>query len=69
MSLSPENKQILDKAIEDAILGSLSLMDDQTLMDDQELRKIIIKSSRNIVMELIDKKPEITVLINRLMAV
>jgi ribonuclease J len=61
--------KILDKAIEDAILGSLSLMDDQTLMDDQELRKIIIKSSRNIVMELIDKKPEITVLINRLMAV
>ena len=61
--------EILDKAIEDSIMVSINLVDNQTLMDDQELRKVIIKSSRRIVMELIDKKPEITVLINRLMSV
>ena len=61
--------EILDKAIEDSIMGSINLVDNKTLMDDQELRKVIIKSTRRIVMELIDKKPEITVLINRLMSV
>ena len=62
-------KCLADKAIEDYIMVSINLVDNQTLMDDQELRKVIIKSSRRIVMELIDKKPEITVLINRLMSV
>ena len=44
-------------------------MDEKTLIDDEKLRKVIIKSCRSIVVELVNKKPEITVLINRLVSI
>jgi hypothetical protein len=44
-------------------------MDEKTLMEDGKLKKVIIKSCRGIVVELVDKKPEISVLINRLVSI
>jgi mRNA degradation ribonuclease J1/J2 len=59
----------LDIIIEETVKASLNLMDEKTLMEDGKLKKVIIKSCRGIVVELVDKKPEISVLINRLVSI
>ena len=58
----------LDVLIEEAVLNSLQLLEDETILDDEKLEKVIVKSVRGIVLDLIDKKPEVTVLINRLVS-
>ena len=59
----------LNIIIEETVKASLNLMDEKTLMEDGKLKKVIIKSCRGIVVELVDKKPEISVLINRLVSI
>jgi ribonuclease J len=57
----------LDEIVEGAVSQTLSISSSRTVMDDDHLEKAIIKSVRNSVGEAVDKKPEVSVLISRLM--
>ena len=58
----------LDILIEETVLNSLKLLKEETLLDDEVLEKIIVKAVRGTVLNSINKKPEVTVLINRLIS-
>ena len=58
----------LDVLIEETVLSSIQLLEDETILDDEKLEKVIVRTVRAVVLELINKKPEVTVLINRLVS-
>ena len=58
----------LDVLIEETVLSSIQLLEDETILDDEKLERVIVRTVRAVVLELINKKPEVTVLINRLVS-
>ncbi|MDO5704303.1 MAG: ribonuclease J [Paracoccus sp. (in: a-proteobacteria)] len=62
------NGQSLARHIEAELAGFLERADDRTVRDDAKMDEAIRRSTRQIAMEEIGKKPEVTVIISRLMA-
>ena len=58
----------LVEMIEEAVSGVLMRADDKTVMDDDELTSAVIKGVRSVVVDVTGKKPEINVLISRLLS-
>ncbi|MGG7644055.1 ribonuclease J [Rhodovulum sp. YNF3179] len=58
----------LVEAVEDAVGDVLARADTRTVMDDDKLEKLVHRAARMAVNEVLGKKPEVTVLISRLVA-
>jgi len=58
----------LVEAIEDEVAEALARADARTVLDDGKLEKLIRHQARQAALAVIGRKPEVTVLISRLVA-
>ncbi|MCT4684343.1 MAG: ribonuclease J, partial [Roseicyclus sp.] len=58
----------LAEMIEDALAEAMPRFDAKTVMDDDRLQEAVRRITRNLCLSEIGKKPEVAVLISRLMA-